>query len=691
MKLSETVSLIALAIGTATSAVADGQTTITINAQTNRHAINPNIYGVSNATEQQMLDLRTPIERYGGNNASRYNWLLNADNRGSDWYFESIGDSSSVAGERSDAFIQTAKQSGAQPMVTIPMLPYIATLGSNRAYLWSFSVHKYGKQTGTDSYYPDAGNGISTSPGNPYITGNNPLDANVKSSASTQLSWIQHMISKWGKASSGGLNYYIMDNEPSIWHSTHRDVHPAGETLSEIYNDYVAYAGNVRTEDPGALIVGPEEWGWTGYFYSGEDQQYGAAHGWSGPFPDRSAHGNMDSVPWFLQQLNSYQKSTGKQLLNVLSLHYYPQQGEYSTNDTAAMQVIRNRSTRSLWDPNYTDTSWIDSKVQLIPRMKNWVSTYYPGLQTGITEYNWGDDANLNGATTQADILGIFGQQGLDMACRWGTPATGTPTYLAMKMFRNYDGLNSEFGETSVTCTAPNPDNVSAFAAQRTSDGALTVMVINKTTTNQSVTLNISGYATNGVDRVYQISSASQTSITYLGTGTVTNNSITTIFPKQTITLFVIQPQPTGPQYDFETGTQGWLTTGSPIASVTDSGAQHYTGSKSLAVNFSGNAGSASAYVRQPTTPAGKVVTFHVWIPAGSKVSSIQAYVEQGASGGWAYTYYQRTIAQLSVGAWNTLSVTVPSNAVTPLYALGVSFTTSGTWTGTCYIDSISW
>ena len=49
-----------------------------------------------------------------------------------------------------------------------------------------------------------------------------------------------------------------------------------------------------------------------------------------------------------------------------------------------------------------------------------------------------------------------------------------------MKMYRNYDGNKSTFGETSVAAAAPNPDTVSAFAAQRRRDGALTVMVINK-------------------------------------------------------------------------------------------------------------------------------------------------------------------------------------------------------------------
>ena len=44
------------------------------------------------------------------------------------------------------------------------------------------------------------------------------------------------------------------------------------------------------------------------------------------------------------------------------------------------------------------------------------MNTYYPGTPIGITEYNWGAEDHINGATAQADILGIFGREGLDMA-----------------------------------------------------------------------------------------------------------------------------------------------------------------------------------------------------------------------------------------------------------------------------------
>jgi len=64
----------------------------------------------------------------------------------------------------------------------------------------------------------------------------------------------------------------------------------------------------------------------------------------------------------------------------------------------------------------------------LIPRMKSWVAANYPGTPIGVTEYNWGAENHINGATAQADILGIFGRENLDLATRWIRPDATTPT-----------------------------------------------------------------------------------------------------------------------------------------------------------------------------------------------------------------------------------------------------------------------
>jgi hypothetical protein len=511
--------------------------TVNVDLNANRHPINPNIYGVAHATTAQLNDLNSPLNRNGGNNTTRYNWQLNADNRGNDWYYESIGDSSGTAGERGDTFFASSRAASAQAMLTVPMIDWVAKLGANRSKLASFSIAKYGAQTGSDwQWFSDAGNGILAN--GQYVTGNDPNDANVPSNSSFQQGWVQHLVSRWGTNANGGLRYYILDNEPSIWHATHRDIHPTGATMDEIKNKILDYAGKIKAVDPSALVVGPEEWGWSGYLLSGYDQQYGSTHGWSF-LPDRNNHGGADYLPWLLDQLRRDNTATGKRLLDIFTVHHYPQGGEFSDDVSSSMQLRRNRSTRSLWDASYVDESWINDRVQLIPRLKNWVNTYYPGTLIGITEYNWGAENHINGATTQADILGIFGREGPDTAARWTTPASSTPTYKAMKMYRNYDGNKSTFGNTSIGTTTANPDAVAAFAAQRSTDGALTVMVISKYPSGSTpATINLANFAHNGGAQVWQLTAAN--AINRLADIGISGNSFGVTLPPQSITLFVV-------------------------------------------------------------------------------------------------------------------------------------------------------
>ncbi len=366
---------------------------------------------------------------------------------------------------------------------------------------------------------------------------NAPHAANAPANEAYQSGMVQALTQQFGTAKAGGVQYYILDNEHSIWHSTHRDVHPQGAGMDEVFDLMHRYAGMVRAADPSAQIVGPEEWGWAGYLFSGKDQQAG---NWSNP-PDRSTHGNMDYMPWLLQKIRQQEIASGSKILDVFSLHFYPQSGEYSSDVSTAMQQLRNNSTRSLWDPNYTDKSWINDKVHLIPRMKGWVNQYAPGLKVALTEYSWGADNHINGATTQADVLGILGREGIDIATRWMAPPVGSPTYKSFQMYRNYDGRKSTFGERSVSATAPNADQVAAFAALRSSDNALTIMVINKDLTAQhpvSLKLANFGNGSGGVQR-WQLTKAN--SINQLAAKGYSGAQVIDTVPAQSVTLYVVR------------------------------------------------------------------------------------------------------------------------------------------------------
>ena len=491
-----------------------------------------------------------PLNRWGGNSTTRYNWQIDAHSAAADWYFETYSDGSGTPGGSADAFVATTRSAnnGAEPMFTIPMIDYLANLGPGRSTLEGFSVKKYGAQKASDPWNPDAGNGVGAATGQ-NIAGNDPLDTGVANSTAIQQAWVQHFVSVFGAATKPtGIKYYILDNEPSIWHSTHRDVHPKPATYDELFSKIVAYATAIRAADPNAKIAGPEEWSWWAMYFSGFDQANGASPANS----DYNTHNQTYYYPWLLQQLNAYKQKTGTQLIDILTVHAYNATPDGS-DDSLTGQQTRNRETRILWDPNFQDPSWygdigINGRVlNWIPTLKAMVNQYCPGLQIGCTEYNWGDEANLNGATTQADVLGIYGREGFDLATRWTvaknsntSPVTYYVTALASQIYRNYDGNNSGFGDTSVAATVANPDNLSAFAAVRTSDGALTVTVINKQQGSTPVTVSLANFSTSGNTQAWQINSASQTAIARLADVTVASNAITTTVPSQSITLFVI-------------------------------------------------------------------------------------------------------------------------------------------------------
>jgi hypothetical protein len=557
---------------------------VSVDANANQHPISPLIYGVHFANTATLQDLNATLNRYGGNSSGRYNWLQNVDNRGVDYFFESIPYPDHTPGELGDTFIQTTQAGGAEPFLTMPMVGWVAKTNASFDTFWSFSVAAYGAQEDQDG---DAGNGCAVAPdlypcetGTP-ITFNDPTDASIQADAAFQQPWMQHVRDTWGPAASGGLKYWGYDNEPSIWHTAYWDVHATGAGMEEMRDKMIDYGDRLRTIDSGVQLLGPEEWGWDGYFYSGLDQEQLALGFCSGPdCPDRLAHGGQDYVPYLLTQMKQHELSTGRKILDMLTLHFYPQGGEfdYPPDLTPAMQLLRNRSTRGLWDPTYVNQSWINDIVRLIPRMKEWVQTYYPGLKVGLTEYSWGADIHINGATAQADVMGILGREGADMASRWVVPTPGTPVYNAFKMYRNYNGAGAAFGETSVSAGVPNPDEVAAFAARRAADGALTVMLINKVLSGSTpTTVNLAGFAAGPVAHVWQLTAANV--ITPLADVSAAGNSVALTLPAQSITLLVVPAGVTLPSLSIDdvSVNEGNAGTTSAVFTVTLSPASGQT------------------------------------------------------------------------------------------------------------------
>jgi hypothetical protein len=354
--------------------------------------------------------------------------------------------------------------------------------------------------------------------------------------------WVAHLHDRYGTAGAGGVRFYNLDNEPMLWWETHRDVHPAPTSYDELRDQTYAYAAALKAADPAAQTLGPVLWGWSAYFYSAKDVADGGA--WWNTRSDRMAHGDVPFVEWYLQQMQAYENAHGLRLLDYLDLHYYPQAGQFSNAaGNTAMQQLRLRSTQALWNPAYVDESWIGEPVYLIPRMRAWVNAHYPGTKLAITEYNWGALGHINGAVAQADLLGIFGREGLDLAALWAPPGFSQPGAFAFRMYRNYDGAGGQFGGLSVQGWSADEQQLAVYAARRSGDNALTIMVINKSLTAALTSpVSVAHYAPAGTAEVYRYSAANLGTIVRLADQGVTAAGFTANFPPQSVTLFVLRP-----------------------------------------------------------------------------------------------------------------------------------------------------
>src|SRR5579872_5003285 len=335
--------------------------TVRVDGSRGRHSISPYIYGVAFAGETYLKANNLTLERWGGNGTSRYNWRLGAaSNLAADWYFENSngGNACAQPGCAVDQMVQGDRTAGVASLITVPTIGWVAKDGSLDTC--GFSVNKYGPQQQTDPYRPNCGNGVK--PNGQDITGNNPTDTSVRNTPADIQAWIRHLVRRFGPASRGGVKFFAMDNEPELWNSTQRDVHPQPLTYQGLYDEFETYASAVKQVDPSAMIDGPIPWGWSAYF----DSAYDYANNTQS---DRLAHGDLPIIPWLLKTVRAHDRAVGKRTLDVLDVQYYPQEANVfgSANDPAT-DALRLRSTRSLWDPSYIDESWIANKIDIIPR-----------------------------------------------------------------------------------------------------------------------------------------------------------------------------------------------------------------------------------------------------------------------------------------------------------------------------------
>ena len=488
---------------------------VNIDVLGNRHTISPYVYGGNVSSASTVSDSGTTLGRWGGNASSTYNWQLHTYNADADYYFEDFNTGGSGNESDSVQFITDVQNAGANVVMTMPMLGWVAQSAENGSNgHWSFSVATYGAQCAVDPYNADAGDGLETDCQTPVTTNAVTtayyplLDSSSQSCPSGNCVYRE----PWAQALAGAFtsntcsvpystitscHFYDMDNEVDIWSGTHRDVHPVASGYDELANDFETEAGNMKTWDPAAVRFGPVSCCWWFYWNVGPSGD------------DKTAHGGVDFLPWWLNQIHWQDQINGSRTLDVFDIHAYPD-ANTSGLTTAQLQALSADIYRDYWDPTYVSTSGTINQVYAtsiqpnrtipfrIPRMKAMVNAIYPGTPLSFTEWSaaFYQESDFSTALGDADAYGIFGREGLSFATRWGAPTSGNPNYQALKLYTNYDGAHHGFGTVSVSDTNNGNLNLfSSFAALNSAGTAMTMMVINKDPSNAAqVTFNLSGF-----------------------------------------------------------------------------------------------------------------------------------------------------------------------------------------------------
>ncbi len=449
--------------------------------------ISPYIYG-SNENDWDKSGRYLTFGRQGGNRMTAYNWENNASNAGSDFQNQSddyLG-GGTTPGEVPRKEVDRALAHGATFLVTLPMAGYVA--GDK-----------------------NAGGDVNLSPN--YLTTRFKKSVAKKGSAFTYppnlnddsvyqdefVSWLEKL---YPHRKPGADIWYSLDNEPDIWSSTHSRIHPNKATYAEIIEKSVALSKAVKAIAPKALIFGPASYGWEGYVR----------------FQDPADANNRDFLEYYLTQMKESGLDTGKRLLDVLDLHWYPEaQGDgkriVESATTPGIVKARMQATRSLWDPTYVEDSWITKSstggkaIQLIPRVMEKIQKCYPGTKLAFTEYQFGAPNHISGAIAQADALGIFGRYGVFAASLWPYGGDVSFVHAAFDAFRNYDGIGAQFGDLALSASTSAADKVSIYASKSSkTPGKFVFVILNKQENDQICILSTPGVKT-GSTRQYSLTS----------------------------------------------------------------------------------------------------------------------------------------------------------------------------------------
>jgi hypothetical protein len=485
-------------------------------------AVSPYIYGL-NATDPATTSFLAANQttkwgmlRWGGDGTTDLNWTNNFSNDASDWCFSQLNQANNSKALAATITTETPsvvtdKAIGAASLVTVPIVPYVASSAVTNN-LWSGSTPPC---PGTPTCTTGTPNTTAVNPAHlPFapsdaFVANNPTKGSAFCTSTTgtcavdttgpvyQDEFVNYMKVKYA---SDAPIFFMLDNEPNYWPSTHPEIWPytgtpgcgtsGTVTFDQIVTMNTTFATAIKNAWPTALVFGPVV-AQDGIIYAGD---YNDPH-----LP--TAFG-----PYYLSQMAAHSDAAGHPLIDSFDTHYY------TSSSQTPSQVLQ--TPRLFWDPSFTELSasqtdsidftWsgqnndFDTNLyprQMIPRIEGWIATAYQGAKTAtpgfsISEYDMGEETVIEGGVAEADLLGVFGREGLFGATMWpqetvvptGSTMLANYAVAAFDLYRNYDGKGSVVGDTAVYASTPDVEDTSIYAfSSSTQAGDVDLVAINKT------------------------------------------------------------------------------------------------------------------------------------------------------------------------------------------------------------------
>ena len=505
--------------------------------------VSPYVYGI-NAGAFVATSTKWGLIRQGGDDNSAYNWTNDYSNSGGDFcYFEGASTTNgNIAGRYTDPTgdtIPAAQAKGEAFLATVPILDFVAA-AYDRNTGWDSADSSGDVCPGTDSacsarsgslranvvdkFDGDPGFGKTLTfaydnSGSANATGSAAFIPNkmtkgsafcscapgTKTCASCSLGtspvaqdeFVNFLEVNYGK--SGVPIFFDLDNEPNYWIGTHPELYPNNcsngtVTWDDVVNRNVAAGKAIKAVSASSKVFGP--------VVSGDGMAYGGDYA--------SPHfvaGTEEFSDWYLQQVAAASVTAKEALVDVFDVHYYT----VGNSDAQCLEA-----PRLFWDPNATDISAADTNSldfnygdhsywdmywyprQVVPRLLKKIGAAYSGMSTPLpslsfSEYNPGCETAISGGVAEADLLGIFGREGVFAATAWPLQGpSGNYLEAAYNLYRNYDGNGAVVGDTTVRATTPDDRNTSVYGFTDASDVTTAyVVAINKLGSSQAVTVQV--------------------------------------------------------------------------------------------------------------------------------------------------------------------------------------------------------